>query len=49
MAAAVYLASPAAAMSAGTHLIVDGGWTTPEMAPQIEAIASAARVISGPR
>ncbi len=27
MAAAVYLASPAAAMITGTHLIVDGGWT----------------------
>lgn len=27
MAAAVYLASPAAAMVTGTHLIVDGGWT----------------------
>jgi NAD(P)-dependent dehydrogenase (short-subunit alcohol dehydrogenase family) len=26
-AAAVYLASPAAAMVTGTHLIVDGGWT----------------------
>ena len=26
-AAAVYLASPAAAMITGTHLIVDGGWT----------------------
>ena len=27
MAAAVYLASPAAAMITGTHLLVDGGWT----------------------
>jgi NAD(P)-dependent dehydrogenase (short-subunit alcohol dehydrogenase family) len=27
MAAAVYLASPAAAMVTGTHLLVDGGWT----------------------
>lgn len=27
MAAVVYLASPAAAMVTGTHLIVDGGWT----------------------
>ena len=27
MAAAVYLASPAAAMITGTHLIVDCGWT----------------------
>ena len=26
-AAALYLASPAAAMVTGTHLIVDGGWT----------------------
>jgi NAD(P)-dependent dehydrogenase (short-subunit alcohol dehydrogenase family) len=26
-AAAVYLASPAAAMITGTHLIIDGGWT----------------------
>ncbi|MFN0039295.1 MAG: SDR family NAD(P)-dependent oxidoreductase [Burkholderiales bacterium] len=27
MSAAVYLASPAAAMITGTHLLVDGGWT----------------------
>jgi len=27
MAAVVYLASPAAAMITGTHLIIDGGWT----------------------
>jgi len=27
MAAAVYLASPAAAMITGSHLLVDGGWT----------------------
>ena len=27
MAATVYLASPAAAMVMGAHLLVDGGWT----------------------